>query len=164
MSCSDQLLAEQAGKVVVSLKETGNVLAAAESCTGGWVAKLVTDIAGSSSVFDRGFVTYSNEAKQDLLAVSQSLIEQHGAVSGPVAIAMSSGALKASNADISVAITGIAGPGGGSHEKPVGTVWISWADRDDVQAEHYIFDGDRDQVRRQAVSMAFKGLLDRIAG
>jgi nicotinamide-nucleotide amidase len=164
MSCNDQLLAQQAGKVVTSLQATGRLLAIAESCTGGWVAKLVTDIPGSSSVFDRGFVTYSNDAKQDMLAVNQSLLVEHGAVSRPVAMAMSAGALKGSHADISVAITGIAGPGGGSEDKPVGTVWISWADQDDVSATHYLFDGDREQVRRQAVAMALKGLLERIPG
>lgn len=164
MSCSDQLLAELARNVVDSLHKAGWVLATAESCTGGWIAKLVTDIPGSSGVFDRGLVTYSNDAKQQLLEVSQSLLEKHGAVSRPVAIAMSGGVLKASNADITVAITGIAGPGGGSSGKPVGTVWISWADRTDVQAEHHIFEGDREHVRRQAVAVAFRGLLKRIEG
>lgn len=115
--------------VVRLLTERGLRLATAESCTGGLVADRITDVPGSSAVFTHGFVTYANEAKRDLLGVPQELLDQHGAVSEPVARAMAEGALRVSGADLAVAVTGIAGPGGGSEEKPVGTVWLAWARR-----------------------------------
>ena len=116
--------------VVRLLKERGLKLATAESCTGGLISSRITDVPGSSAVFTHGFITYANEAKRDLLAVPQELLDEHGAVSEPVARAMAEGALKASGADIAVAVTGIAGPDGGSPEKPVGTVWLAWAAKD----------------------------------
>ncbi|TCS72352.1 nicotinamide-nucleotide amidase [Sulfuritortus calidifontis] len=135
-------------------------LATAESCTGGWVAQAVTAIAGSSNWFDRGFVTYSNEAKQDMLAVRADSLARHGAVSEAVVREMVAGALARSRADLALAISGIAGPTGGSAEKPVGTVWIAWGLRDGVQrAQRFHFDGDRTAVRRQSVLAALQGGL-----
>jgi nicotinamide-nucleotide amidase len=121
---SDASLNEQVEQVAECLIQQGKMLATAESCTGGWVAKCCTDLAGSSVWFDRGFVTYSNEAKQDQLGVEAATLEKNGAVSLPVVEEMAFGALKFSRADFSIAITGIAGPGGGSAQKPVGTVWV----------------------------------------
>lgn len=138
-------------------------LVTAESCTGGWVAKIITDLPGSSIIFDRGFVTYSNEAKQEMLGVANATLEAYGAVSEQVATEMAVGALKNSNADISLSISGIAGPGGGTNEKPVGTVCFAWADKQgDVQAETTYFNGDRDFIRQQAVEYALKGIIEMI--
>lgn len=137
-------------------------LAVAESCTGGWLAKVITDIAGSSQWFDRGFVTYSNEAKQDMLAVPLATLTRHGAVSEPTVRAMADGAIQSSRADIAVAITGIAGPGGGSLNKPVGTVWFAWGLREGaVISQQHHFAGDRLAVRYQAVVTALQGLVER---
>jgi len=142
----------------------GLMAATAESCTGGLVAAALTAIAGSSSVVDRGFVTYSNEAKAEMLGVPMALIQQHGAVSEPVARAMAEGALAHSRAQVSVAITGIAGPGGGSADKPVGLVHFAAARQGSVtRARHHVFAGDRDAVRAQAVLTALD-LLAEIAG
>lgn len=145
--------------------ETGRLLAAknlkmtaAESCTGGWIAKLVTDVPGSSAWFERGFVTYSNQSKRDMLGVREDTLTHFGAVSEQVALQMALGALVNSYADVSVAVTGIAGPGGGSAYKPVGTVWIAWADHDGVSAQRCWFPGNRDGVRRQTVVHALQGL------
>ncbi len=134
-------------------------LATAESCTGGMIAAACTDLAGSSQWFDRGFVTYSNAAKTDMLGVDAALIEQHGAVSEPVARAMAQGALQHSAAQVSVAVTGVAGPGGGSLEKPVGTVWLAWSVQGETTAELCHFDGDRATVRALTVQRALQGLL-----
>ncbi len=136
-------------------------IATAESCTGGWVAKILTDLPGSSAVFDRGFVTYSNEAKMDMLDVPMQTIEQWGAVSQQTVMAMTLGALTNSRAQLAVAISGIAGPSGGSPGKPVGTVWFAWQ-RQGQQAQTAIqrFYGDRDSVRSQAVTTALRGLLE----
>ncbi len=131
----------------------------AESCTGGLIAKSCTDLAGSSDWFDRGFVTYSNQAKSDMLAVPPTLIDEYGAVSEPVAVAMAAGALRASGADFAVAVTGIAGPAGGSADKPVGTVWIALARAGEQQARHYRFDGDRAAVRDATLVAALEDLL-----
>jgi nicotinamide-nucleotide amidase len=134
-------------------------LVTAESCTGGWVAKAATDIAGSSGWFERGFVTYSNDAKVEQLGVSRGLLNKYGAVSEEAARAMVEGALIHSRGDIAVAITGIAGPEGGSSEKPVGTVWIAWGRREAVtKTAHYVFSGSREAVRRRSVSAAFEGI------
>lgn len=154
---------DHAALVGEALAEAGLSLVTAESCTGGWVAKRVTDIAGSSAWFDRGFVTYSNAAKTDQLGVAADLLAQHGAVSQAVAAAMAEGALAHSHADIAVAITGVAGPGGGTEEKPVGTVWFAWARRDEP-AETLLreLSGDRDNVRRFAVRVALQGVIDRV--
>ena len=135
------------------------LLATAESCTGGLVAAACTDLAGSSQWFDRGFVTYSNAAKTEMLGVDAHLIEVHGAVSEAVARAMAQGAVAHSNAHTSLAITGIAGPGGGTALKPVGLVWFGWAIGDAVWAEHRIFEGSRAQVRAAAQAHALNRLL-----
>ncbi len=133
----------------------------AESCTGGWIAKTLTDIPGSSQWFERGFVTYSNEAKQELLGVPATMIQRHGAVSEPCVRAMTEGALRHSHAQVAVAVSGIAGPGGGSPEKPVGLVWLAWenAATGRTQAREHHFSGDREAIRRQAVAAALQGLL-----
>ncbi len=134
-------------------------LSSAESCTGGLISKSCTDLAGSSDWFDRGFVTYSNAAKNDMLGVSMSLIEAYGAVSEPVAVAMVQGAIERSLADYAIAVTGVAGPGGGSEEKPVGTVWIAVAGPQQYSAQRYQFDGDREAVREATLRQALQDLL-----
>ena len=134
-------------------------IATAESCTGGLVAGAITRIAGSSDWFERGFVTYSNEAKLEMLGVPRELLERHGAVSEPVAVAMANGALRASRADCAVSITGIAGPGGGTPAKPVGMVCIGWAARTGVErVRTFQFEGDRAGVRNASVAAALTGL------
>jgi nicotinamide-nucleotide amidase len=135
----------------------------AESCTGGLIAKTFTDLAGSSDWFERGFVTYSNAAKNEMLAVPASLIEDYGAVSEAVATAMASGALRHSKADYSIAVTGVAGPGGGSDDRPVGTVWIAVASAEQMVARRYQFDGDRQAVRVATMQSAFELLLDLVS-
>lgn len=146
-----------------ALKARGLMMATAESCTGGLIAGACTDVSGSSDWFERGFVTYSNAAKHGMLGVPALLIEQHGAVSEPVARAMASGALAHSPAQLAVAVTGVAGPTGGSAEKPVGTVWFGWATPQGVFTEHQRFDGDRAAVRQATVRHALAGLLQRLA-
>ena len=136
----------------------GHMMATAESCTGGMIAAACTDLAGSSAWFERGFVTYSNEAKTELLGVSAALITEHGAVSEPVARAMAEGALRHARAHIAVAVTGVAGPGGGSTDKPVGSVWFGWATAAGVKTQLRHFDGDRQQVRQATVRHALQGL------
>jgi len=143
------------------LKASGEMLVTAESCTGGWAAQAVTAIAGSSDWFERGFVTYSNAAKEEMLGVRQATITKHGAVSEETAREMALGALKHSRGTIALAITGIAGPGGGSAAKPVGTVCFAWARKGhDASAETRRFSGDRDAVRRQSVEHALRKVLD----
>ena len=138
-------------------------LVTAESCTGGWVAQSLTAIAGSSAWFDRGFVTYSNEAKQEMLGVPPDMLAEHGAVSQPVAVAMAEGALRNSRADWAVAITGIAGPTGGSPQKPVGTVCFAWGCRDGrIVTSTRHFPGSREDVRAQSVEHALSGLIERM--
>ncbi len=153
-------LVNLATELGIALKSRGLVLALAESCTGGWTAQCITTVAGSSAWFDRGFVTYSNAAKQEMLGVPADTINSYGAVSPETARAMALGALRYSRADIAAAITGIAGPDGGSADKPVGTVCFAWATRngrilDAVER----FSGDREDVRRQSVNTALSGLL-----
>lgn len=139
-------------------------LAVAESCTGGWIAKCVTDVAGSSQWFDRGFVVYSNRAKTDLLGVAAQTLLQYGAVSEQVATEMAQGALAHSHADLALAITGIAGPDGGAPDKPVGLVWLATRRRGrEVVASEHRFAGDRDAVRRQAVATGLQRLIDEAA-
>jgi nicotinamide-nucleotide amidase len=138
------------------------MLATAESCTGGMMASHCTDLAGSSAWFDRGFVTYSNSAKTDMLGVSAELIDTYGAVSEPVAKAMALGAHDRSLAKASVAVTGVAGPGGGSLEKPVGTVWIAWCVEGSVDAERHQFTGDRASIREATTRCALQGVLHRL--
>lgn len=138
------------------------MLATAESCTGGLVAGAITDIAGSSAWFERGFVTYSNRAKMEELGVDPDIIARHGAVSGETAKAMAQGARAASGAQWAVAVTGIAGPAGGSPDKPVGTVWFAWAGPRGVEALHRRLEGDRAAVRTASVAIALQGLVDRL--
>lgn len=156
------VLAVQVGE---ALQRRGWSLATAESCTGGWIAKTVTDIPGSSGWFQYGFVTYSNQAKLDLLAVPEATLVSYGAVSGETVAAMAEGALARSRADVAVAVSGIAGPDGGTEDKPVGTVWLAWATRDGRRrqwCEH--FAGDRAAVRQQSVTAALVELLNVCAG
>jgi nicotinamide-nucleotide amidase len=143
-----------------ALGEHGWRVVTAESCTGGLVAAAITDIPGSSAWFDRGFVTYTNDAKRDDLGVAEALLEQYGAVSEPVALAMAAGALLRSAADVAVAITGIAGPGGGTPGKPVGTVCFAFARRDAAaQARTLHLSGNRAAVRAESVDVALEGLI-----
>jgi nicotinamide-nucleotide amidase len=138
------------------------MLATAESCTGGLIAGACTDLAGSSEWFDRGFVTYSNEAKTEMLGVDAALITAHGAVSEVVARAMAFGAVRHSRANVGVAVTGIAGPTGGSPDKPVGTVWFGFQVDGVLSSERVLFTGDRASVRAQAVQHALQGLVQRV--
>lgn len=156
---SDDDLQQLTAQVADNLLNREWLLSVAESCTGGWVAKCCTDLAGSSAWFDRGFVTYSNQAKHDMLGVTLSTLEQYGAVSKQTVIEMTQGALTHSNADVSLAISGIAGPTGGTEDKPVGTVWLAWASKTTTKTQIYHFAGDRDAVRRQAVLAALQGIL-----
>lgn len=141
----------------------GVLIATAESCTGGLIAGAITAVAGSSDWFERGFVTYSNAAKVEELGVSADAIDRFGAVSEPVALAMAQGALRASRAQWATAVTGIAGPTGGSAEKPVGTVCFGWAGPSVNEAEQRLLAGDRATIRRQSVLLALQGLIDRLA-
>ena len=145
--------------LATALLARGWMLATAESCTGGLIAGACTDLAGSSNWLERGFVSYSNAAKTELLGVDTALIARHGAVSEPVARAMAQGALQHSKAQCALAVTGIAGPGGGSADKPVGTVWFAWATPQGVRSEMQRFDGDRAQVRSATVQHSLAVLL-----
>ncbi|MDP2827414.1 MAG: nicotinamide-nucleotide amidase [Sulfuricellaceae bacterium] len=159
----DETLYQLAEETGLALKAKGWMLATAESCTGGWVGEAVTAISGSSAWYDRGFITYTNESKQEMLGVSSATLEQFGAVSEETVREMAAGALRHSRANISVAISGIAGPTGGSPGKPVGTVCLAWAVRDGtVESERCLFAGDRQAVRRQAVERALRGVLARM--
>ena len=155
-----------AAAVVNDMTEAGKAVSTAESCTGGWVSKALTDIPGSSAVFHYGVVSYSNGAKEHILGVKNDTLEQHGSVSEPVVGEMAEGVLNLSGADIAVAVSGIAGPTGGTQEKPVGTVWFAWAIRDggkirsETQQAH--FDGDRELIRELTVVHALQGVLDRL--
>ncbi len=152
--------------VVADLSNAGKAMSTAESCTGGWIAKSITDIAGSSAVFGYGVVSYSNGAKESILGVQNQTLEEHGAVSEPVVEEMARGALHLSGADIAVAVSGVAGPEGGTEDKPVGTVWFAWAVRDGAKAlvdtNCELFSGDRDLVRELTVAHALQGVLERI--
>jgi len=153
-----QQLAEQLGD---ALLRRGWKVALAESCTGGWVAKCLTDIAGSSGWFDRGFVTYSNAAKREMLGVSGGMLDTAGAVSEQTVLAMAAGVLAHSEADLALAISGIAGPGGAVPGKPVGTVCFAWAVKgSQLQVHTQHFSGDREAVRRQSVAYGLRGLID----
>jgi nicotinamide-nucleotide amidase len=155
----DGALRELASAIGEQLAAKRLTLCTAESCTGGWIAKTVTDIAGSSAWFDCGLAAYSFEAKQGLLGVRPETLEHFGAVSRETVIEMVSGALVHSGAGVAVAVTGIAGPGGGTEDKPVGTVWIAWKRRGGYpRAELFHFDGDREAVRRQTVAAALEGI------
>jgi nicotinamide-nucleotide amidase len=148
------VLSERASALVARARAAEQKIATAESCTGGMIAAAITDIAGASSVFGFGFVTYANAAKTAMLGVPAPMIAAEGAVSEAVARAMASGARARADADIAIAVTGIAGPEGGSPEKPVGTVWFGLATRDEVRAERRVFAGDRAAVRAQTVEHA----------
>jgi nicotinamide-nucleotide amidase len=150
-------------RLAALLQERGWMLATAESCTGGLIAAACTELSGSSNWFDRGFVTYSNEAKTDMLGVEPALIEAHGAVSEVVARALAFGAVRHSRARVSVAVTGVAGPTGGSRDKPVGTVWFAFMVDGVLSSETRRFDGDRAAVRAATVRHAFERLLQLIA-
>ncbi len=152
--------------LVADLTASGKAMSTAESCTGGWVAKAVTDVPGSSVIFGYGIVCYSNGAKESMLGVKNQTLTEHGSVSEPVVEEMAEGVLNLSGSDIAVAVSGIAGPSGGTEEKPVGTVWFAWAVRDsgkvriETSCEH--FDGDRELVRELTVAHAIQGVLDRL--
>lgn len=158
------LIVEQLADLLI---KNNKQLSAAESCTGGWVAKVLTDLSGSSDWFERGFVTYSNQAKHEMLGVAESTLKTYGAVSHETADEMAVGALINSHADFSLSISGIAGPSGGSTEKPVGLVWFSWAVQEKneqaiLATEKQVFDGDREAVRQQAVAYALTKLITLI--
>ena len=160
---TDQFMTNIITKVQQFLIKNNLVLVTTESCTGGWVAKLMTDRAGSSAYFDRGFVTYSNQSKQDMLGVREKTLEEHGAVSEPVVKEMVQGALQHSSADIAIAISGIAGPSGGSKEKPVGTVCFAWMLKGfSAEAETCLFSGNRENIREKSVEYALNGIIEKI--
>lgn len=165
MRNSDEDLRRLAARVGSHLLKNRRCLATAESCTGGWIAKALTDIAGSSQWFVEGFVTYGNESKMRRLGVSRRILQRQGAVSESAVRAMAAGALSRGKADIAVAVTGIAGPGGAVPGKPVGTVWLGWATRRgraiQVAVQRKLFRGVRDSVRRKTVRAALEGLLER---
>jgi nicotinamide-nucleotide amidase len=153
MACADRLRAQ------------GLRLAVAESCTGGWLAKVLTDLPGSSAWFDRGYVTYSNSAKQSMLGVREATLIAHGAVSQECVAEMSQGVLDQCDADLSLAVSGIAGPSGGSEEKPVGTVCYAWQRRGQApQVSRECFDGDREAVRQQSVAYLLERLQEMLDG
>ena len=156
---TDSELMQLSEKIGRALKARGATVTTAESCTGGWIAKAITDIAGSSAWFERGFVTYSNEAKSQMIGVSEATLLEHGAVSEPVVVEMAIGALRAARADYAISVSGIAGPDGGSTEKPVGTVWFAvTGPQGETAVSRQCFPGDRDAVRRQATAFALKML------
>ena len=160
---ADRTLARLTARVAKKLADAGQMLATAESCTGGFLAKILTDRPGSSDWFDRGWVTYSNGAKHAQLGVRLADLLGHGAVSRTVVLAMARGALRHSKAQVAISVTGVAGPAGGTPEKPVGTVWIAWGlrrrGRIRLRARRFLFRGAREAVRRKAVAEALKGLL-----
>ena len=146
------------------LKREGALLVTAESCTGGWAAQVVTSIPGSSDWFDRGYITYSNDAKRELLGVRAETLSRRGAVSEETAREMAQGALARGKGTVALAITGVAGPGGGSKDKPVGTVCFAWATNRGARVETKHFSGDRESVRRQSVIHALEGVLQTLDG
>lgn len=152
------------GKVGDALKAHGVMMATAESCTGGWIGQAVTMVPGSSRWFDRGFVTYTNDAKQEMLGVSAVTLKEFGAVSEKTVREMVAGALSRSKAHVAVAVSGIAGPDGGTAAKPVGTVLLAWGMKNgEIRAQSMHFGGDRDTVRRRTVFAALEGLLEMLA-
>ena len=158
---------EQAQALVAELTEAGKTVSTAESCTGGWIAKAITDISGSSACFGYGIVSYANGAKESLLGVNPATLVEHGAVSEETVIQMAEGSLQLSGADFAVAVSGVAGPDGGTDEKPVGTVWFGWATRIGAKmtssADCRHFEGDREQVRSGTVLAALQGIRERLA-
>jgi nicotinamide-nucleotide amidase len=164
MTAGDKELEALALRLGRALQVRGRRLAVAESCTGGWIAKALTDVAGSSQWFEGGVVAYSNSAKTELLGVPTDLLAAHGAVSEEAARAMADGACRRFGADIAVAVSGIAGPGGGTRDKPVGTVHLAWAAPSGVVAARRIFAGNRESVRRQTVALALERLIELVWG
>ncbi len=161
MSLTEQELRDLAEQLGECLKAKGMKLASAESCTGGWLAKIITDIPGSSAWFTGSVVCYSNESKHSLLGVDENTLTEFGAVSGDTVLEMSDGLFSHTDADVAVSVSGIAGPDGGSEDKPVGLVWLSWGKRDkSVFANPFNFDGDREDVRKQSIKQALNCLLD----
>jgi len=162
----DQTIHDLATKVVHELSAAGKAVSTAESCTGGWIAKALTDVPGSSSCLGYGIVSYSNGAKESMLGVQNETLVDNGAVSEPVVREMAEGALKLSGADISVAVSGVAGPDGGTDEKPVGTVWFAWSVRGPkglaTDTDLQRFEGDRDSVRMQTVLHGLRGVRGRL--
>ncbi len=163
----DQTIHELSTKVVHELSAAGKAVSTAESCTGGWIAKALTDVPGSSSCFAYGIVSYSNGAKESMLGVQNKTLVDNGAVSEPVVREMAEGALQLSGADISVAVSGVAGPDGGTDEKPVGTVWFAWSVRGPggitTDTDLHRFEGDRDSVRTQTVLHGLRGVSGRLS-
>ena len=163
MDTGEQDVHELAKRLGARLVMKGLKLATAESCTGGWIAKVLTDIAGSSDWFDSAIVSYSNEAKKHFLKVPAGILLDHGAVSENTVLAMQQGIFMETRADAGISVSGIAGPGGGSEEKPVGTVWIAVSLRDQmVHTQKFLFEGDRSRVRLQAVEAALRSLLELV--
>jgi nicotinamide-nucleotide amidase len=156
---TDSELTALATRLGRALAARGWHVTAAESCTGGWIAKVITDVAGSSGWFGQGFVTYSNAAKVRTLAVPQDVLERDGAVSEAVVAAMAAGARRRAGAELAVAVSGVAGPGGGTPDKPVGLVWFAWIGPAGERTEQCLFEGSREAVRRAAVAHALRGLL-----
>jgi nicotinamide-nucleotide amidase len=163
MDTTEQTVHDLAKKLGARLMMKGMKLATAESCTGGWIAKVLTDIAGSSDWFDSAIVSYSNEAKKHFLKVPDGILLDHGAVSENTVLAMQQGIFMETRADAGISVSGIAGPGGGSEEKPVGTVWIAVGLRNQmVHTQKFLFEGDRNLVRLQAVEAALRSLLELV--
>lgn len=162
----DESIATLAEALVSELIDAEKTVATAESCTGGWIAKSLTDIAGSSACLGYGVVSYSNGAKESMLGVDSRILQEHGAVSEAVVRAMAEGILHLSGADYSVAVSGIAGPGGGTTEKPVGTIWIAWAKRygneTSLDAQRHVLSGDRESIRAQTVILGIQGIRERL--
>lgn len=163
MNSLEQQLELEAEKLVAKLTEQKLIVATAESCTGGLLGKVITDISGSSAVYERGFITYANQAKIEMLGVERNQLLQHGAVSEEVAAAMASGAVQHSGAQVAMSTTGIAGPGGGTEEKPVGTVCFGWQVNGALNSSTQQFTGNRDEVRHQACIYIIKQTLSALA-
>jgi nicotinamide-nucleotide amidase len=163
MNLQDMEIEECVGQLAAALQDKGWVLACAESCTGGWISKCCTDLVGSSAWFDRSYVAYSYPAKTAMLGVSQQRLLEFGAVSAEIACDLAEGARRESGVQVTLAVTGVAGPGGGTETKPVGTVWFAWAiEGQSVAVEKQQFSGDREAVRRATVLHALRGLQQRL--
>lgn len=161
MAVTEQSISELAQQLGNCLKARNLTLATAESCTGGWIAKTITDLPGSSEWFEGSVVCYSNAAKHSLLGVPDNIIEEFGAVSRETVLSMTEGLLQSTESDVAVSVSGVAGPGGGSDDKPVGTVWLSWGKRDKATyACKYHFEGDREAVRLQSINAALIAVLE----
>lgn len=163
MNSLDEDIETCVARLASALRARAWIMACAESCTGGWISKSCTDQAGSSAWFDRGYISYSYPAKTEMLGVTEERLLQFGAVSAEIAADLATGALIRSGVQAALAVTGVAGPGGGTDIKPVGTVWFAWAiEGRDLETEMRLFPGDRDAVRRQTVLHALRGLLQRL--